>query len=54
MVKSVSISAEEAKRLNVIDFIAGDVKALALAVDGREIQVASGSVTLKTGDLPIV
>ena len=54
VVKSVSISAEEAKRLNVIDFIAGDVKALALAVDGREIQVASGSVTLKTGDLPIV
>ena len=54
VVKSVSISAEEAKRLNVIDFIAGDVKALALAVDGREIQVASGSVTLKTGDLQIV
>ena len=54
VVKSVSISAEEAKRLNVIDLIAGDVKALVLAVDGREVQVASGSVILKTGDRTIV
>jgi membrane-bound serine protease (ClpP class) len=54
VVNSVSISAEEAKRLNVIDLIAGDVKALVLAVDGREVQVASGSVTLKTGNIPIV
>ena len=54
VVKSVSISAEEAMRLNVIDLIAGDVKALVLAIDGREVQVASGSVTLKTGNLQIV
>jgi membrane-bound serine protease (ClpP class) len=54
VVKSVSISAEEAKRLNVIDLIAGDVKALVLAIDGREVQVASGPVTLKTGNLQIV
>lgn len=54
VVKSVSISAEEAKRLNVIDLIAGDVKALALAIDGREVQVASGPIVLKTGDLEIV
>jgi membrane-bound serine protease (ClpP class) len=54
VVKSVSISAEEALRLNVIDLVAADVKALVLAVDGREVQVASGSVTLKTGNLQIV
>ena len=54
VVKSVSISAEEAKRLNVIDLIAGDVKALVLAVDGREVQVASGPVILKTRDLEII
>jgi membrane-bound serine protease (ClpP class) len=54
VVKSVSISAEEAKRLNVIDLIAGDVKALVLAIDGREVQVTSGPVTLKTGNLEIV
>jgi membrane-bound serine protease (ClpP class) len=54
VVKSVSISAEEAMRLNVIDLVAADVKALVLAVDGREVQVASGSVKLKTGNLQIV
>ena len=54
VVKSVSISAEEALRLNVIDLVAADVKALVLAVDGREVQVASGSVTLRTGNLQIV
>jgi membrane-bound serine protease (ClpP class) len=54
VVNSVSISAEEARKLNVIDLIAGDVKALVLAVDGREVKVASGSVTLQTGNLQIV
>ncbi len=54
VVKSVSISAEEAKRLNVIDLIAGNVEALTLAIDGREIQTASGPMTLKTGGLEIV
>ena len=54
VVKSVSISAEEARKLNVIDLIAGDVKALVLAVDGREVQVVSGPVTLQTKDLQIV
>ena len=54
VVKSVSISAEEAKRLNVIDLIAGNVKALTLAIDGREIQTTSGPMTLKTGRLEIV
>ena len=54
VVKSVSISAEEAKRLNVIDLIAGNVKALILAIDGREIQTTSGPMTLKTGRLEIV
>lgn len=54
VVKSVSISAEEAKRLNVIDLIAGNVEALVLAIDGREIQTASGPMTLKTDGLEIV
>jgi membrane-bound serine protease (ClpP class) len=54
VVNSVSISAEEARKLNVIDLIAGDVKALVLAVDGREVKVASGSVTLQTENLQIV
>ncbi|MBC8282785.1 MAG: nodulation protein NfeD [Nitrospinae bacterium] len=54
VVKSVSISAEEAKKLNVIDLIAQDIHALVLAVDGREIPVVSGSVILKTANLEVV
>ena len=54
VVKSVSISAEEAKRLNVIDLIAGNVESLALAIDGRKIQTASGVMILKTAGLEIV
>ena len=54
VVNSVSISAEEAMKLNVIDLIAGDVKALVLAVDGREVQVTSGSIKLKTKNLEII
>ena len=54
VVNSVSISAEEAMKLNVIDFVAGDVKALVLAIDGREVQLISGSVRLKTKNLKII
>lgn len=48
--KSVSISAEEAKKLGVIDLIAGSLEALVLAVDGREISVQSGKIILRTKD----
>ena len=54
VVNSVSISAEEAMKLNVIDFVAGDVKALVMAIDGRKVQLASGSVRLKTKNLKII
>ena len=54
VVKSVSISAEEAKRLNVIDLIAGNVESLALAIDGIKIQTASEVMILKTAGLEIV
>jgi membrane-bound serine protease (ClpP class) len=54
VVKSVSVSAEEAKRLHVIDLIAKNVESLALAIDGRKIQTASGPMTLKTAGLEIV
>ncbi len=52
--KSVSISAEEAIKLNVIDLIAADVEALVLALDGREIKADSTSIVLKTRDREIV
>lgn len=52
--KSVSISAEEAKKLGVIDLIAGNLDALLLAVDGREVNMGSQKVTLHTKDKKVV
>jgi membrane-bound serine protease (ClpP class) len=53
--KSVSISAEEAKKLAVIDLIANNVEALVLAVDGREIKMGDDAkVTLATKGKEIV
>ncbi len=53
--KSVSISAEEAKKLAVIDLLANNVDALVLAVDGREVKMIDEAVvTLATKGKPIV
>jgi membrane-bound serine protease (ClpP class) len=52
--QSLSISAEEAKRLAVIDLIAFNVEALVLALDGREVKVDSRTVVLKTEGKEIV
>lgn len=41
-----SLSAEEALKANVIDFIAADLPALLRAAEGRKVKVASGEVTL--------
>lgn len=46
--KSESITAEEALRLHVIDYVAPDVKELLKMMDGREVVLASGKVILKT------
>ncbi len=46
--KSVSISAQEAKRLAVIDLIANDMDALLMAIDGREATVGDKTYTIKT------
>ncbi len=54
VVKSVSISAEEAKKLAVIDLVAGNLDALLMAIDGREIKLDSGTVTLQTKGKPIL
>lgn len=52
--KSVSISAEEAKKLGVIDLVAGNLDALLLAVDGREIMVDSQKIILHSKGKVIV
>lgn len=46
--KSESITAEEALKHNVIDYIAADVNDLLRQMDGREIMVSSGKKTIRT------
>jgi len=46
--KSESITAEEALKHNVIDFIASDVNDLLRQMDGREVMVSSGKKTIRT------
>ncbi|OPY10394.1 MAG: hypothetical protein A4E67_00561 [Syntrophaceae bacterium PtaB.Bin038] len=46
--KSVSVTAEEALKLKVIDVIAEDLNRLLDKIDGREVKIASGTRALKT------
>jgi len=52
--ESVSISAEEAKRLAVIDLVATNLDALVMALDGREVKMDSGAVVLSTAGRTVV
>jgi membrane-bound serine protease (ClpP class) len=49
--ESVSVTAEEAVRLNVIDLVASDINDLLKQVDGREVETNSGKVTIDTRDV---
>jgi membrane-bound serine protease (ClpP class) len=49
--ESVSITAEEAVQKNVVDLEAADIDELLTRIDGREITLKQGKVTLKTKDL---
>jgi len=46
--KSVSVTAEEALKLKVIDLIATDMGDLLAKIDGREVKLVSGSKVLQT------
>ncbi len=50
--ESNSISAEEAVKLNVVDFIANDLDDLMKQLDGREVNLAGHPTILRTSDLP--
>ncbi|MFQ5674606.1 MAG: nodulation protein NfeD [bacterium] len=52
--KSVSITEQEALDLHVINFISPSVEDLLEQMDGEEVEVSSGKVTLKTKDARIV
>ena len=51
--ESLSLPADEALKLNVIDLVAQDVAALAKALHGRKVQVLGREITLDTKDAPI-
>ena len=51
--ESVNVTAQEALNLKVIDLVADDLPSLLDKVDGREVQLASGKVALKTRGLPL-
>lgn len=46
--KSESITAEEALKLNVIDFVAPDIDKLLLAIDQKEVKLAGGKKRIST------
>jgi membrane-bound serine protease (ClpP class) len=48
--EAVSLPADEAKKLNVIDLVANDVPDLLKKLDGRKVSVQGGERTLKTAD----
>ncbi|MEI6128019.1 MAG: nodulation protein NfeD [Pseudomonadota bacterium] len=52
--ESVSISAEEALKIHVIDCIASDMQKLIAALDGREVETAQGKLKLQTKGLAVV
>ncbi|HEY1229108.1 MAG TPA: nodulation protein NfeD, partial [Ramlibacter sp.] len=52
--EAVSLSSAEALKLKVVDLVADDVPDLLRKLDGREIRLAAGSVTLHTRDAPVV
>jgi membrane-bound serine protease (ClpP class) len=51
--KSVSITAEDALKLNVIDLLAGSLPELLKKIDGRTVKVKESQVRIKTTGLPL-
>jgi membrane-bound serine protease (ClpP class) len=52
--EGVSLSAEEALELNVIDLIAPDLESLLAAMDGRSVRVGESERTLRTAGADVV
>ncbi|GBD97856.1 MAG TPA: nodulation protein NfeD [Nitrospirae bacterium] len=52
--ESVSITEEEALKLNVIDFVAPDLKTLLNTIDGKEVNTSIGKQILNTRGVKIV
>jgi membrane-bound serine protease (ClpP class) len=51
--ESISVSENEALRLNIIDLVAPSLNELLSTIDGRKVQVQNDSITLRTKDIPV-
>lgn len=51
--QSVSVPADEAVKLHVVDLVAASPEELLRAVDGREVPTGAGNVTLHAAGLPL-
>ena len=51
--RAIAYDAQQAVKLNVVDFIANDVPDLLRQLDGRTVQTVSGPQTLDTQGLPV-
>lgn len=51
--ESVSVTEQEALKLNVIDFVAPDIKSLLADIDQREVQTSAGKQVIQTKDINI-
>ncbi len=52
--KSVSVTEKEAVKLKIVDLVADDVPTLLKAVDGRSVNLGSGTIVLRTKDAAII
>ncbi len=51
--ESVSVTEQEALKLNVIDFVAPDIKSLLAVIDQREVQISTGKQIIQTKGIKI-
>ena len=51
--ESVSVTEQEALKLNVIDFVSQDIKSLLAAIDQKEVQTSSGKQIIQTAGIHI-
>ena len=51
--ESVSITEQEAVKLNIVDFVANDLSDLIKKIDGRAVTTARGKQTLSTADADV-
>ncbi|WP_220337151.1 MULTISPECIES: nodulation protein NfeD [unclassified Wenzhouxiangella] len=52
--EAVSLTSSQAEEMNVIDLVSPDIPSLLETIDGREVRMASGTLTLNTAGARIV